>query len=90
MTFLVHPFPLPQTALVGGDGLSLSIAAASILAKVTRDRLMLEIDAAFPQYGFAGHKGYGTAMHMERLREYGPCEHHRWSFAPVRHAAGPR
>jgi ribonuclease HII len=84
----VRPFPVPQTALVGGDGLSLSIAAASVFAKVTRDRLMLEIDVAFPQYGFAKHKGYGTALHMERLREYGPCAQHRRSFAPVRQAAG--
>ncbi len=80
----VHPFPKPQTALVGGDGLSLSIAAASVFAKVTRDRLMLEIHEAFPQYEFARHKGYGTALHLSRLREYGPCSNHRQSFAPVR------
>ena len=80
----VRPFPKPQTALVGGDGLSLSIAAASILAKVTRDRLMLALDAAYPQYGFAKHKGYGTALHLARLQEHGPCPAHRRSFAPVR------
>lgn len=80
----VQPFPKPQTALVGGDGLSLSIAAASILAKVTRDRLMLALDAAYPQYAFAQHKGYGTALHLARLQEHGPCPAHRRSFAPVR------
>ena len=80
----VQPFPKPQTALVGGDGISLSIAAASIFAKVIRDRLMLALDAEFPQYAFAKHKGYGTALHMARLREYGPCPQHRRSFAPVR------
>ncbi|RFC44457.1 MAG: ribonuclease HII [Verrucomicrobia bacterium] len=79
----VHPFPFPQTALVGGDGLSLSIAAASVCAKVLRDRIMMKIDAEFPQYGFAKHKGYGTALHLARLREYGPTPYHRRSFAPV-------
>jgi ribonuclease HII len=85
----VRPFPLPQTPLVGGDGLSLSIAAASIFAKVTRDRLMLELDALYPQYAFARHKGYGTALHLARLREHGPCPAHRLSFAPVRQLALP-
>jgi ribonuclease HII len=79
----VRPFPKPQTALVGGDGLSLSIAAASVLAKVTRDRLMLALDAAYPQYAFAQHKGYGTALHLARLQKHGPCPAHRRSFAPV-------
>lgn len=79
----VKPFPVPQTALVGGDGLSLSIAAASIFAKVTRDAEMEELDHEYPQYGFAAHKGYGTALHLKRLEEYGPCPHHRESFAPV-------
>jgi ribonuclease HII len=79
----VRPFPLPQTALVKGDAQSLSIAAASVIAKVTRDRLMLEFDARFPQYGFAQHKGYGTALHLQKLREHGPCEIHRKTFAPV-------
>ena len=82
----VHPFPIPQTALVGGDGLSFSIAAASVIAKVTRDRLMIEHDATFPEYEFARHKGYGTALHLERLKRYGPCELHRRSFLPVRQA----
>lgn len=85
----VHPFPRPQTALVGGDGLSLSIAAASICAKVIRDRTMMEIDAEFPQYGFAQHKGYGTALHLARLRQYGPTPHHRRSFAPVQQLSLP-
>ena len=85
----VRPFPIAQTALVGGDGLSFSIAAASVIAKVTRDRLMIEHDARFPQYAFARHKGYGTALHLERLRKHGPCELHRHSFAPVRAVALP-
>jgi ribonuclease HII len=79
----VKDFPTPQTALVGGDALSFSIAAASILAKVTRDRLMHEADATFPQYGFRNHKGYGTPEHLAALREHGPCPLHRISFAPV-------
>lgn len=79
----VQPFPTPQTALVGGDALSFSIAAASVLAKVTRDRLMIELDAAHPEYGFAKHKGYGTPQHLAKLGEHGPCAIHRRSFAPV-------
>jgi len=73
----------PQTALVGGDGLSFSIAAASILAKVTRDRLMVEHDRRWPMYGFARHKGYPTADHRQALEVHGPCPIHRRSFAPV-------
>jgi ribonuclease HII len=79
----VHPFPVPQIALVKGDSLSRSIAAASIIAKVTRDRLMMEQHRLFPQYGFAEHKGYGTAAHLAALEEFGPCAIHRKSFAPV-------
>ena len=75
--------PVPQTALVGGDGLSLSIAAASVVAKVTRDRIMEELDRAFPQYGFAQHRGYGTPQHLKQLHQHGPCQHHRRGFAPV-------
>ena len=82
----VRPFPIKQTALVGGDGLSFSIAAASVIAKVTRDRAMLAHDAAFPEYAFAQHKGYGTALHLERLKQHGPCPIHRRSFLPVRQA----
>ena len=74
----------PATAIVGGDALSLSIAAASVIAKVTRDRLMLELDRQHPQYGFASHKGYGTARHIQALLEHGPLPQHRRSFRPVR------
>jgi ribonuclease HII len=80
----VRPFPIPQTALVGGDGLSLSVAAASVLAKVWRDMRMQALDAEYPQYAFAKHKGYGTALHLERLRTHGVSPVHRRSFAPVR------
>ncbi len=82
----VHPFPIQQTALVGGDGLSFSIAAASVIAKVTRDRLMVELDARYPNYEFARHKGYGTALHLAKLRAHGPCPIHRRSFLPVQQA----
>jgi ribonuclease HII len=74
----------PQTALVKGDSRSYSIAAASVLAKVTRDRIMLDYDRQFPGYGFAEHKGYGTARHMAALAAHGPCPIHRRSFAPMR------
>ncbi|MES2922024.1 MAG: ribonuclease HII [Verrucomicrobiota bacterium] len=79
----VKNFLISHDAIVKGDGLSLSIAAASIIAKVTRDRIMRELDAAFPQFGFAKHQGYGTKMHLEALRIHGPCCHHRRSFQPV-------
>ena len=79
----VNPFPLPHDAIVQGDGKSLSIAAASIIAKVTRDRIMREIDREFPQFGFAKHQGYGTKAHLEALRIHGPCRHHRLTFQPV-------
>ena len=69
--------------MISGDALVLSIAAASIVAKVTRDRWCAQVDVDYPQYGFAGHKGYGTAVHMAALREHGACIHHRRSFAPV-------
>jgi len=75
-----------STAVIGGDALSLSIAAASIIAKVTRDRMMRDLDAAHPGYGFAGHKGYGTAAHLAALDRLGPCIIHRRSFAPIRQA----
>ena len=73
-------FGLPVRTIVKGDSLSASIAAASILAKVTRDRLMEEYDAQYPQYGFAVHKGYGTKRHYEALREFGPSPIHRKTF----------
>lgn len=79
----VRPFPVSQVALVGGDARSVSIAAASILAKVTRDRLMLELDAQYPGYGFAVHKGYCVPAHLRALESLGPCAVHRHSFNPV-------
>ncbi|WP_133648500.1 ribonuclease HII [Paraburkholderia flava] len=75
-----------SVAIVGGDALVPSISAASILAKVTRDRMLLELHQTFPLYGFNAHAGYGTPQHLAALREHGPCEHHRRSFAPVREA----
>lgn len=74
--------------IIGGDGLVSSISAASVLAKVYRDRLMLSMHELYPEYGFDRHKGYPTAMHMERLREFGACAIHRRSFAPVRKVIG--
>lgn len=76
--------PLPQRSIIKGDTLCLSIAAASIIAKVTRDRLMLELHEQYPAYGFAQHKGYGTEAHLAALRQYGVTPVHRRSFAPVR------
>ena len=73
-------FGVPVRTIVKGDSLSASIAAASILAKVSRDRLMEQYDGTYPQYGFAVHKGYGTQRHYDALREYGPCSIHRMSF----------
>jgi len=79
----VKNFPFPHDGIVKGDGLSLSIAAASIIAKGTRDRIMRELDREYPQFGFANHQGYGTKAHLEALRTHGPCRHHRRSFQPV-------
>ncbi len=79
----VKNFPHAHDGIVKGDGLSLSIAAASIIAKVTRDRIMRVLDAEFPQFGFAKHQGYGTKMHLEALRIHGLCCQHRRSFQPV-------
>jgi ribonuclease HII len=76
----------PQTAVVKGDALSYSIAAASVLAKVTRDRLLLAYDRQWPEYGFAAHKGYGTAAHLAAIARHGPCPIHRRSFAPLKPA----
>ncbi|MGA2411050.1 MAG: ribonuclease HII [Candidatus Binataceae bacterium] len=78
---------LPQTVIVGGDRKSFCIAAASIIAKVTRDRLMLDYHAQYPDYGFASHKGYCTAEHFTALASFGPSPIHRRSFAPVMEAA---
>lgn len=80
----VKTMRLPNTALVKGDARSYSIAAASVLAKVTRDRLMMELDAKFPGYGFAEHKGYGTPQHLAAIAAFGPCPIHRRSFAPFK------
>ncbi|MBQ9099686.1 MAG: ribonuclease HII [Clostridia bacterium] len=77
---ITRDFTLPCRAVVHGDATSPSIAAASILAKVTRDRLCAELDAKYPQYGIAKHKGYGTKAHMDALRQYGPCEIYRTKF----------
>jgi ribonuclease HII len=76
--------PCPIRTVVGGDGLSASIAAASILAKTARDRLMIEMDMLHPGYGFASHKGYNAPIHSEALRNLGPCPIHRRSWAPIR------
>ena len=80
-----NPLPIPAVKVVHGDALCASIAAASILAKVTRDRYMWELDRRFPQYGFAVHKGYGTKAHYSALREFGPCEAHRPTYLRKMH-----
>jgi len=79
----VPELPAGSLAIVKGDSLSVSIGAASIVAKVTRDRLMLEVDRQYPRYGFASHKGYGSPEHLAALEKHGPCPCHRKSFAPV-------
>src|SRR5712691_6339592 len=79
----VFPFPFPQTAIIDGDCISLTIAAASVIAKVTRDRMMRDFCARFPEYCFSQHKGYGTELHLTKLHEFGPCPIHRRSFEPV-------
>jgi ribonuclease HII len=73
-------------AIIGGDDKVACISAASIIAKTTRDQIMIDIDHLYPNYEFARHKGYGTEVHRQRLQDFGPCEHHRRSFAPVRMA----
>ena len=80
----VRTMRVPQTAIVKGDARSYSIAAGSVLAKVTRDRLMREFDQQWPEYGFAVHKGYGTARHLAAIEKFGPCPIHRRSFAPLK------
>lgn len=75
---------LPQTAMIGGDARCLSIAAASVIAKVARDAELRKLDIRFPDYGFASHKGYATEEHIQAISKYGPCPHHRLSFAPMR------
>ena len=85
----VPGFPLASHGIVKGDGLSLSIAAASVIAKVSRDRRMRDYAVEFPQYGFEKHKGYGTKAHLEALRTHGPCRIHRQTFQPVAQLAQP-
>lgn len=77
---IARGFPVPAKTVIGGDAISPNIAAASILAKVSRDRCLEELDKKYPMYGFAKHKGYGTKQHREALLEYGPCPEHRMSF----------
>lgn len=79
------PLEMPAEAIVKGDARVQAISAASILAKVHRDRWCAELHQRYPQYGFSGHKGYGTALHLAALREHGACPEHRRSFAPVAH-----
>lgn len=79
----VKGFTVPARNLIKGDARSASIAAASIVAKVVRDRMMMEADVKYPEYGFASHKGYGSAEHLDALRKYGACPIHRRSFRPV-------
>lgn len=81
--FIIPNLSLRQEAVINGDALVFSIAAASIIAKVTRDQLMQEYDKQFPQYGFAKHAGYGTKFHMEALKQFGPCPIHRKTFKPI-------
>ena len=75
---------MPSLSIIKGDAKSASIAAASIIAKVSRDRLMDEYDKKYPEYGFKGHKGYGTAEHVAAIKKYGPCPIHRQSFEPIK------
>ena len=85
----VPHMPYPSRAVVGGDAKSASIAAASILAKTARDDAMIALDREYPEYGFAEHKGYGTAAHLEALRRLGPCPAHRKSFSPIKEMLSP-
>lgn len=88
--FGVPGLPVPSLSMIGGDAASACIAAASVLAKVTRDRIMVDLDRDLPGYGFAVHKGYGTAVHTAALEELGPSTEHRMSYANVRRAAEGR
>ena len=75
---------IPFNAIIHGDALSLSIAAASVVAKVTRDKMMIELDEKYPEYGFKKHKGYPTKLHLENLKKYGPLDNYRFTYGPVR------
>jgi len=81
---------VPATAIIGGDGLSVSIAAASIIAKVTRDRMCRIMHGEAPDFGFESHKGYATPEHLAALQRHGTCRHHRMDFAPCAEAAAAR
>ena len=85
----VPNFPIASEGIVKGDTKSLSIAAASIIAKVSRDRVMLKYAEQYPEYGFEKHKGYGTSLHLEALKKHGPCPIHRQTFAPVSRLSSP-
>ncbi|MEO0108230.1 MAG: ribonuclease HII [candidate division WOR-3 bacterium] len=87
--FSIPGLELPQYGIVRGDRRSLCIAAASIVAKVTRDRIMVRFGAYYPEYGFEQHKGYPTRRHLESLTRFGPCSIHRLSFGPVRRLLSP-
>ncbi|MCX6795093.1 MAG: ribonuclease HII [Candidatus Falkowbacteria bacterium] len=87
--FKIPKLKTPQSAIIKGDATVWTIAAASIIAKVSRDWMMTEIDKEYPQYLFAKHKGYGTKDHMNMLKKYGPCPLHRFSFSPVKETAAP-
>ncbi len=94
LLFLVDGNPVPDLGfpcrfLVKGDSKSASVAAAGILAKVTRDDMLLELHLKYPMYGFSGHKGYGSPAHLEAIRRFGPCPEHRMSFAPLKDGSGP-
>lgn len=84
---LIDAMPLtldiPSTSIIHGDALSLSIAAASVIAKVTRDKMMYELDEKYPMYGFKKHKGYPTKEHLKNLKKYGPLENYRFTYRPV-------
>ncbi|MDD3190288.1 MAG: ribonuclease HII [Candidatus Pacebacteria bacterium] len=84
----LEDFPVSQLAIPRADQYVFSVSAASIIAKVTRDRILLEMDEKYPGYGFSEHKGYGTKFHMEVLKEKGPCEIHRRSFSPIKELLG--
>lgn len=86
--FIIPDIPISQTALQKGDSLSESIGAASIIAKVLRDRVMEFYDCIYPEYGFAKNKGYGTTAHIEAIKKYGPCPIHRKTFAPINEIQG--
>ncbi|MDX9913334.1 MAG: ribonuclease HII [Candidatus Moranbacteria bacterium] len=87
---IIPNFSLEQKSIISGDKLVKSISAASIIAKVTRDRMMNEFDKKYPVYQFSKHKGYGTKIHIDALKQNGPCEIHRKTFAPVRNAINDR